>query len=822
MAIFCYIGTFMKPSILSKKILIIFLLIFIAAGNFVATFAYWADSITGDQIVSTGNIDVGQWLEGTQIWTTDDFIEMITTDNNTGVYTLATDLDFNNITPATWTQTKDTVFSGSFDANNYMISNISLEDYRGIFGILDGATVKNLMLDQIDIDYTTNDNYTSGILAGRLQGENNVIDQITITNSTISNDNTLAGGLIGFASPSGTTSGSASISNIDILNSDISGGFSLTTYGNGGLIATANNFALDIDNINLSVDVVSTSTSNAGGLIGSVIGTSTLDVDDINISNSTIETQGNDTSLGAGGLIGLLNDNNHTFDNSSITSTTVTSQAHSGGVIGYANGSSDSLSIDTLTMTDTNVISSVEDATSGAGGVIGVLNDYDATLSNLDVSATVTATANANAGGLIAVSSDSSSLDIDQVNILNANITVLGTDTTLGAGGMVGILNGDNHTFDDVSVNQTIITSSAISGGLIGYANETNGQLSINDIEVLNSNISSSVSGTSTGVGGIIAIADGYQVNINDATISSIIQANASNAGGAIGFINNTVTSNLSQITITQSTINSDSTNGNNASGGVIGLVNGDGHTLSNIDVNQSNITGDSSIGGVIGRSETSDNGTITISQVSITNNQMTSTLTSGTSGAGGLIGRNRYFAFDISDIYINTSISVARSNIGGLIGFSRYGDFTVNRVVVVADFTIYNAGTTNNRGAAGLIGRNRDVTASDIEDVFITGYFQAKVSGSDTEVGILVSTDDDLNVINVRSAEVSYELDSGTVNVTSETLYNQMLGQNPAYATYTTSLNTISNSYWTTNFQNITNSSLWTYNSITHVYELN
>ena len=811
----------MKPSIISKKILIVFLLIFIAAGNFVATFAYWADSIISSQTVSTSNLDVGQWLEGTQIWTTDDFIEMITTKNNTGVYTLATDLDFNNITPETWTQTKDTVFSGSFNANNYMISNITLEDYRGIFGILDGATINNLMLDQIDIDYTTNDSYTSGLLAGRIQGNNNIIDGITITNSNISNDDTLSGGLIGFASPSGTASGSASISNINILNTDISGGFSLTNYGNGGLIATANNFTLDIDNINLDVDVTSTSTSNAGGLIGSVIGTSTLDVDDINISNSTIEVLGNDNSLGAGGLIGLLNGNDHTFNNSSITNTTITSQAHSGGVIGYANGSSDSLSIDTLSITSSDILSTVEDDTSGAGGVIGVLNDYDASLSNIDVSATITASNNANAGGLIAVSTSSSSLDVDQTHISNTIITISGTDTSLGAGGMIGLLNGDNHTFDDVSVNQTVITSSAISGGLIGYANETNGQLSISDIEVLNSNISSSVSGTSTGIGGIIAFASGYNLDINDATVSSIIQSNASNAGGVIGFINNTATSNLSQITITQSTINSDATSGNNASGGIIGLVNGDGHTLSDIDINQSNITGDSSIGGVIGRSETSNNGTITINKASVTNNQMTSTLTSGTAGAGGLIGRNRYFAFDISDIYIDSSISVARSNIGGLIGFSRYGDFTVSRVVVVADFTIYDASTTNNRGAAGLIGRNRNVTASNIEDVFITGYFQAKVNGSNTEVGILVSINDNLNVTNARSAEISYELDSGTVNVTSQTLYDHMLGQNPAYSTYTTSLNTISNSYWTSNFQNIVNSSLWTYNSTTHIYEL-
>lgn len=944
----------MRNFIVRKKLIILLLLIMLAAGNFAATFAYWANSILGDDEIATSQVDLGQWLDGIQIWTTDDFIEMITTDNNTNTYTLATDLDFNNITPATWTQTKDITFNGSFNALNHKISNISLDDYRGIFGILEDATVINLVLDSVDIDYTVNDNYTSGILAGRLQGTNNLIDNITIINSEIDNDNVLAGGLIGYASPlSGT--GSATISNINILDTTISGGFDNASYGNGGLISTVNNFNLTLENIQMDVDITSINDSHAGGLIGSVIGSTVLDVNQVTISDSIIETLGTDTSLGAGGAIGflqstghqlenmtveqsqissaslsgglighvdqssgtlsidhinidgvdvtsstsntnggaggligvidgsttqitnttidanvlstgsahaggisavvtdtseisldtidindasisitgigttlgaggaigLLNGTDHTFNQVYVNDTSITSTSLSGGLIGYADGNADSFSATVIDISNTNISTTLSDTDAGTGGLIGVLNGYTTDLDQVSIQAVVTSTNDAYAGGLIGISTTTSSLSIDDTNVTSSTITSGTTSDTLAVGGFVGLLQGSSHTLTNITLSQSTVNSIARTGGIIGYASQASGQLDINGVDVLNSNISSSVSGITTGVGGVIGFSDQYQISISDAQISSSISSTASNAGGIFGYVNATSIIDLSDITITGATINSDATSGSNGSGGLIGLLYGDGHQISNVSVINSTLTSDTSVGGIIGRSESKDS-LVTISQVNVSNNQISSTLTSGTSGAGGLIGRNRFYTFDISDIYVDSSISVARSNIGGLIGFSRYGEFTFNRIVIFADFSIYNAGTTNNRGAGGLIGRNRDVTSSTVNDVFVTGYFQAKITGSDTVVGILVSTNDNLNFTNVRSAEISYELTSGETLVTSETLYDQMLGQNPTYAsTYTTYRSSLTNAYWTSNFQNITNSSLWSYNAATHLYEL-
>jgi hypothetical protein len=945
----------MHKFMVKRKLIIITLLLFLTMSNFFITFAYWASSVSGDIDTSNGEVGIGDWLTGNQIWSTDDFIEMITTDNNTETYTLAIDLDFNNITPATWTQTKDITFQGSFDAGNHTISNVDLDDYRGIFGILDGATVKNIVFDNINIDYTTNDSYTTGILAGRMKGTNNVIENITITNSSMINDDVLAGGLIGYLSPDSGT-GSATIKDINISNTTVSGGFSNTSYGNGGLVSTVNNFDLTLENINVSADVTSTSDSNVGGLFGSVIGTSVLDIDGANISdsnltisgtgttlgaggaigllqntghslsnitvsqteissaslsggligyanqtsgtlniddidivttivdtsisdassgaggligvlngytanisnttigadvtsssnahaggvaavitstatlylsaidinNTDVSIQGTGSTLGAGGAIGLLNGDNHEFIDIDITNTTISSASLSGGLIGYANEDASTLNIDTINLSGSTISTSISDASSGAGGLIGVVNGYEALISNISVSAQISSTGDAHAGGITAVATSTSELNIDSSIVTGSIITISGTDTTLGAGGFVGLLNGSTHTFTNIDVINSTVSSVSLSGGVIGYANQASGTLNMIGVDVTGSNISSSISVTAAGVGGVIASVNGYELNLSQAVVSSTVSATSSNAGGLLGFVSSTAVLDLEDIAVTSSNINTDTTSSLMGSGGVIGLMYGDGHAIENIRISNTTITSDTSVGGIIGRSE-QNGGSATINNVSIINTPMSSTLTSGTSGAGGLIGRNRYYNFTVNDFYIETSISVTSSNIGGLIGFSRYGEFTFNRIVVFADFIITDPLTTANRGTSGIIGRNRDETSSSVTDVFVTGYFKARVDGSDVSVGILNVINDDLTYSNVRSAQISYYLSSSsTIAVTTETLYDNMIGQNPTYSsTYTALRSSLTTSYWTSNFSNITGSALWTYNATSHLYEI-
>jgi hypothetical protein len=268
------------------------------------SFAFWASSIAGYEEDAASNIAINSWYDAIPIYTTSEFIEVITTDGNTSAYVLARNLDFNHITPPEWIQTKDIKFMGSLDGLGHSISNISLTDYRGVFGILDGATIKNLTLNAVNINYTLADNYTTGILAGRMQGTGNLIENVRINNSSVSNTSVFAGGLIGYASPlSGT--GTATISNVKITGTTVTGGYSGNAYGNGGLFGTVNAFEMTIDDVYVEANVTSNSLASAGGLIGSTLAGTTIDINRAVIfSNIVVLSTTNDATVGSGGLIG--------------------------------------------------------------------------------------------------------------------------------------------------------------------------------------------------------------------------------------------------------------------------------------------------------------------------------------------------------------------------------------------------------------------------------------------------------------------------------------------------------------------------------------
>jgi len=287
----------------TKKHIIIILVVINMLFSMGMSFAYWASGISGNQNVGDGTLTLGDWYDGTPIFTTDEFIQVITTPNNSNTYVLARDLDFQNITPPEWTQTKDIIFLGSLDGNGKTISNVNLTDYRGIFGILQGATIRNLTLDGITINYTLADNYTVGILAGRMQGTGNVIENIRIRNSSVTNT-ILAGGVIGFASPTSGT-GTATMSNIKVQNTAITGAFANAAYGSGGVIGTVNAFNITMSDIYVEATIISNAISSVGGIIGASLAGSTISVSRaVVFANERFRAWSSDTNVFVGGVIG--------------------------------------------------------------------------------------------------------------------------------------------------------------------------------------------------------------------------------------------------------------------------------------------------------------------------------------------------------------------------------------------------------------------------------------------------------------------------------------------------------------------------------------
>jgi len=291
----------------SKKRIILILAVLNMLFSFGMSFAFWASEVSGNQNTGGSTVSLGVWYEGTPIYTADEFIEAVTTTGNTNTYVLARDIDFQNLTYPAYINNDEIVFSGSLDGNGKTLSNLSTTNIRGLFGVLQSATIKNLTLDNIQINYTPTGSITSGILAGRIQGAGNIIENIRIKNSSGTNTAYPVGALAGLAQPGtgDTTTVTATISNIKITNTTLSGGFSNNTYGSGGVIGTVNNANLTLSDLYVEASVSTNTVSNLGGIIGATLATGTVTINRAvvfsNLSNTSNST---DTSIGTAAIVG--------------------------------------------------------------------------------------------------------------------------------------------------------------------------------------------------------------------------------------------------------------------------------------------------------------------------------------------------------------------------------------------------------------------------------------------------------------------------------------------------------------------------------------
>ncbi|MDL2296455.1 T9SS type A sorting domain-containing protein [Bacteroidales bacterium OttesenSCG-928-B11] len=173
---------------------------------------------------------------------------------------------------------KITHFQGDFDGNNFTIYNLSInrptEDYIGLFGILDKATVRDLHIENCDINgywvigalasYSHTSSITDVSVTGTINGKRDRIGGLVgynynsaISNSSMSGDvngDYYIGGLVGYNDNS-TIIGCHSEGNV-------SSGYNLT----GGLVGY--NLQSTITNCHSSANV-SGGREYSGGLVGS-------------------------------------------------------------------------------------------------------------------------------------------------------------------------------------------------------------------------------------------------------------------------------------------------------------------------------------------------------------------------------------------------------------------------------------------------------------------------------------------------------------------------------------------------------------------------
>lgn len=191
--------------------------------------------------------------------TVEEFHYMATVES-TYNYVLSTDLDFSTFT---WTYV-NTAFKGSFDGQGFMVSNISmtgLTGYGGLFPRANGATIRNLVIDNITIMTTAR----AGGLIGRVENGDTLIENVVVQNSTIEgSDANGVGGLIGLVSRK------TEVYNAAVINSTI------TNVGDpnvAGFVGRVDSAALYADDIFISgVEVITTTTKDSDAGAGALIG----------------------------------------------------------------------------------------------------------------------------------------------------------------------------------------------------------------------------------------------------------------------------------------------------------------------------------------------------------------------------------------------------------------------------------------------------------------------------------------------------------------------------------------------------------------------
>ena len=336
-----------------------------------------------------------------------------------------------------------------------------------------------------------------------------------------------------------------------------------------------------------------------------------------------------------------------------------------------------------------------------------------------------------------------------------AAVPMADSSSKVCAGIVVGRLTGGSLALDGVVVKNSKIvngTTACYVGSLVGRTETTTGTISVNNCKSIACNL---YSGASTSlVGGIIGCLNGASGVINITNCSSdtdIVASGSANAGYKCGGI---VGSSGGLISI-QNCVNTGDIQSQAFAAGMVGDVGTKGVTVTNC-VNKGNMTvvatssKDGAAGGIFGRiNNAADtvNGCAIISSLNTGNINVTTTGTSNTIHAGGLVG---YAQLKVDRKTVEIENCVNQGEIyageygGGAIGYLNAASATDAGLDKIDISGFVNTGNdTANYKAGGIVGVFNG-TSGKIEKVItvgtIVGYNeQTKVSTTSQNVRLIV-----------------------------------------------------------------------------------
>jgi type II secretion system protein G len=412
-----------------------------------------------------------------------------------GNYIVMADLNlsgYNNWTPIA----NQNAFEGIFDGNNYTISHLQIgatADMAGLFcRIVGEATLKNVILADVDLDITQD----GGALVGQTFGG-------TITECSVSGELSGTGRLGGLAGEANDSEISGCANNATIDGTSKAGGIAayagntnITDCTNTGSIQglcvagiIADYYDGNISNCHNTGSIVGTD-NYTGGVIGYCDGISISDC------SNTGPIQGDWATAGVVAYI-ASGDVSSCYNEADITAT----GGHTGGLVGYTSGQvTDSYSIGNVT---------------GTGGSVGGLAGMSSTVTNCYAEGDVDGGGDC-VGGLVG-QCDGAISD----SYATGNVT--------GAGDVVGGLAG---------IADSTVTNSYALGNVTGTGAYVGGLLGYSGGEVSNSYAVGDVDGGYY-VGGLVGQCDGA---ISDSYATGNVTGAGDYVGGLAGTAGSTVT----------------------------------------------------------------------------------------------------------------------------------------------------------------------------------------------------------------------------------------------------------------------------------------
>ncbi|APH38565.1 GLUG motif-containing protein [Methanohalophilus halophilus] len=210
-------------------------------------------------------------------------------------------------------------FNGTFDGQDYTISNLTInrsnEDFVGLFGCVENGTIKNVVLDNVNV---TGSNWVAAV-AGAQTVRTSATSPETIENVTVSGNvagQGYVGGIVGM------------LQNERILNSvshvEVTGEY----HNIGGLVGQSVNST--VQNSRATGDVIAPGASRVGGLIGSNSAE--------HLSRTVRESYATGNVTGYNYVGGLIGKNRDDPVIGSHATGDVRGYSHVGGLVGYNNG----------------------------------------------------------------------------------------------------------------------------------------------------------------------------------------------------------------------------------------------------------------------------------------------------------------------------------------------------------------------------------------------------------------------------------------------------------------------------------------------------